>query len=138
MNRCEIEVLLETKETNMADKELLQARYQLAKVRELRKEIRKMDSTLTHLELSLATGIAQLERGKYPDAKSLDLTTGPLTGWLDSMLESYIAIAYAIGANTGRRLASDLSSFISRQREREEQIVARDQAEFWRKQGLSR
>jgi hypothetical protein len=122
-------------EVNMSD--LLKTRHQLAKMREMRSELRRLDAVLAQAESALVRDVAQLERGAYPkDAQSFTLFDGPATGWLYSLVESYIAIAYAMDAGTGRRLVAFLGTFAGKIRAREEQIVTRDSAAFWKKQNL--
>ena len=117
--------------------DLLKAQHQLAKVHEMRKELRRLDAVLTKLDYRLGFEVKKLEQGSYADANSFSLFE-PLKGWLNSMIESYIAIVYARDANIGRLYTSDVQTFMQNQRDREESNVTREQAAFWREREKGR
>ena len=105
------------------------AKAQLNKIREMRKELVRMNNTLARMEMRVDQAIQRFNQN--PSAqKGVGNDASPhvhnfyeldgFEGWMKSMVESYLAIINTIGIGELRSLAASLSTFIEKERDKHE------------------
>ena len=111
----------------MADPQ--EAKTQLDKIREMRKELGRINNTLARMEMLVDQAIRRYhlnpsaQKGFGNDSTPHLATTSELPaleGWMKSIVESYVAILATIGIERVRMMAGDLSRFVNEQTKKHE------------------